>query len=67
MPTARESVCSFEIAEIEDKMSELQPLHPNSEATCITEPPGLWCVFGHVGNADDAHQIRHTHDQGAIA
>ena len=41
MPTARESVCCLEITEIEDKMSELQTLDPNSEATYITEHPGF--------------------------
>ena len=35
MPTARDSVCCLEITEIEDKMSDLQTLHPNSEAMCI--------------------------------
>ena len=41
MPTARESVCCYEISEIEDKMSEMQTLDPSSEATCITEHPGF--------------------------
>ena len=54
MPTARESVCCLEISEIEDKMSELQTLDPSSEATCITKHPVFfWCVFGHMGTADD--------------
>ena len=39
MPTARESVCCYEISEIEDKMSEMQTLDPSTEATCITEHP----------------------------
>ena len=49
-------------------MSELQTLDPNSEATCITEHPGfsgacldMWVL------STTAHQIRHTHGQGAIA
>ena len=49
-------------------MSELQTLHPNSEATCITERPGssgvcldMWVL------QTTAHQIRCTHGQGAIA
>ena len=68
MPTARESVCCLEMTEIEDKMSELQTLDPNSEATCITEHPGfsgvcldMWVL------QTTAHQICHTHGQGAIA
>ena len=49
-------------------MSELQTLDPNSEATSITEHPGfsgvcldMWVL------QTTAHQIRHTHGQGAIA
>ena len=48
-------------------MSELQTLDPNNEATCITEHPGvsgvcldMWVL------PTTAHQIRHTHGQGAI-
>ena len=68
MPTARESVCCLEITEIEDKMSELQTLDPNSEATCITEHPGFCgvCLDMWVLQTT-AHQSRHTHGQGAIA
>ena len=68
MPTARESVCCLEISEIEDKMSELQTLDPSSEATCITKHPvfsgvclDIWVL------QPTAHQICHTHGQGAIA
>ena len=68
MPTARKRVCCLEITEIEDKMSGLQTLDPNSEATCITEHPGfsgvcldMWVL------QTTAHQISHTHGQGAIA
>ena len=68
MPTAKESVCCLEITEIEDKMSELQTLDPNHEATCITEHIGfsgvcldMWVL------QTPAHQICHTHGQGAIA
>ena len=53
MLTTRESVCCLEISEIEDKMSKLQTLDLSSEAMCITEHPVFWCVFGHVGTADD--------------
>ena len=63
MPTARESACCLEMTEIEDKMSELQTLDPNSEATCITEHPGfldMWVL------PTTAHQIHHTHGQGAL-
>ena len=49
-------------------MSELQILDPNREATCITEHPvfsgvclDMWVL------QTTAHQIRHTHGQGAIA
>ena len=68
MPTAKESVCCIEITEIEDKMSELQTLDPNSEATFITKHPvfsgvclDMWVL------QTTAQQIRHTHGQGAIA
>ena len=68
MPTARESVCCLEISDIEDKMSELQTLDLNSEATCITEYPGFsgLCLDMWVLQTT-AHQIRHTNGQGAIA
>ena len=68
MPSARESICCREIAVIEDKISELQVLDSSSEATCITEHPGFSGVCLDVWVLQmAAHQIRHTHGQGAIA
>ena len=68
MPTARESVCCLEISEIEDKMSELQTLDPSSETACITEHPGFSGVCLDMWVLQmTAHQICHTHGQGAIA
>ena len=49
-------------------MSELQTLDPNSEATCITEHQGFYGVcFDMWVLQPTAHQIHHTHGQGAIA
>ena len=68
MPTARESVCCLEISEIEGKMSELQTLDPSSEATCITKHPVISGVCLDIWVLQTtAHQICHTHGQGAIA
>ena len=68
MPSARESICCSEIAEIEDRISELQVLDSNSEATCITEHPDISgeCLDVWVLQTA-ANQVRHTHGQGAIA
>ena len=68
MPTAMKTVCCLEITEIEDKMSELQTLDPNREATCITEHPGFSGVCLDMWVLQTiAHQICPTHCQGAIA
>ena len=68
MSTARKRVCCLEITAIEDKMSELQTLDPNSEATCITEHPGFSGVCLDMWVLQTAaRQISHTHGQGAIA
>ena len=68
MPTAKESVCCLVITEIEDEMSELQTLDPNSEATWITEHPGYFGVCLDMWVLQTTpHQIRRTHGQGAIA
>ena len=48
-------------------MSELQTLDPSSEATRITKHPVFCVCLDILVLQKTAHQICHTHGQGAIA